>query len=230
MERIVPADVQALMNSSSRSTLPVDLSDAQILRYKFRFMTVARRVCRKFEIPEEMKPAVNSLFRWCMRLPGNLDPQKGLWLWGDIGTGKSTMMRIINEFACQVRPEEKIGHNLHALPFCIYIRKAVDICDAYQSQGADGLLRYIYTDRLCIDDVGAENRLTGYYGTPTNVIGDLICRRYDRREKFQTFVTANISPEQICEIYGERVFDRCGELFNFVRFSGYSFRPPIRSI
>lgn len=72
--------------------------------------------------------------------------------------------------------------------------------------------------------------MTTYYGTPNNVIGDLLCRRYDRLDHYQTFVTTNISPEQIAEIYGERVYDRCGEMFNFVRFAGYSFRPAIRSI
>lgn len=193
-------------------------------------MALATRVCRDFYIPDDLKPTVNSLFRWCMRLPGDLDPRKGLWIWGDIGTGKSTMMQIINYFAAQVRPEEKIGYNLHPISFCIYIRKATELCDEYQRAGVDGIYRYFFTERLCIDDVGAENRLTGHYGTLSNVIGELISRRYDRRDRLQTFVTANISPDQIAEIYGERIYDRCGELFNFVRFSGYSFRPEIKSI
>ncbi len=231
MEKIIPSDLQALMNLSSPSLPLVDLSADQILRYKLRFMKVAHQTCRnKFQLPEELKPTVNALFRWCMRLPGDLDPAKGLWLWGDIGTGKSTMIQIINYFAAQVRPEEKIGYNMHPLPFCIYIRKATEIADSYQRGGADGVYRYITTERLCIDDLGAENRTTAHYGIPTNVVGDLLSRRYDRRERFQTFVTTNISPEQIAEIYGERVYDRCGEMFNFVHFSGYSFRPSIHSI
>lgn len=218
------------MNRNSPSTPLVDLNEDQINKYKHRFIKIAKRINKKFTLPDEMKPTVNELFKWCMRLPGELDPQKGLWLWGDIGTGKSTMIRIINDFACLVRPEEKIGYNVHALPFCIYIRKAMTICDAYQREGANGIYQYTVKDRLCIDDLGAENPLTTYYGTPNNVIGDLLCRRYDRLDHYQTFVTTNISPEQIAEIYGERVYDRCGEMFNFVRFAGYSFRPAIRSI
>lgn len=162
-----------------------------------------------------------------MRLDGPLDPEKGLWLWGGIGTGKSTLLRIVNRFCNEVRPCELIGYHRAPWPFGISIRRAIDICDAYVKDGIAGLEPIIRQDRLGIDDLGTERPFASHFGNQTNVIADLLMRRYDMRERFQTHVTTNLKPEQIAEVYDERVYDRVGEMFNFVYLPGYTCRPEI---
>lgn len=190
-------------------------------------MEVAREVCPGFTLEEEQKPVIADVFNWCMMLPGRLDPAKGLWLWGTIGSGKSTLLRIVNRFCSEVRPEEVIGYERWELPFCIYVRSALDVCAAYAEKGTQALIEAARVGRLGLDDVGAEVPITAHYGTPCNVIADLLLRRYDLRHRCQTFVTTNLKPSQIGETYTARVFDRCGEMFNFVQFSGYTHRPEI---
>jgi ABC-type bacteriocin/lantibiotic exporter with double-glycine peptidase domain len=63
-------------------------------------MQCAVAVCPGFTVREEMKPAYNDIVHWAvMDYDGNLDPDKGLLIWGDIGTGKSTMLKIIRSSA-----------------------------------------------------------------------------------------------------------------------------------
>lgn len=194
-------------------------------------MEIAREICPGYTLTASEKPVIAEIFKWCMRLPGaRLSPSKGLWIWGDIGTGKSTLIKIINRFCYEVRPYEPIGRRHTPLPFWMRIRRAIDLCDAYARDGVEGLANLIAIERLVIDDLGTENRLTSHYGTSTNVIGDLLLRRYDMRRDYQTYVTTNLSPPQIMDVYGPRIYDRCGEMFNFISLNGYSHRPELFSL
>ena len=228
IQPILPTDIRAALQANSRPNPPAELNAGQILTAKHKFMKIAREVCPAYELDEEQKPIIADLFNWSMRLPGKLNPAKGLWIWGSIGSGKSTLLRIINKFCYQVRPMEPIGHRNELLPFWIHIHRAIDICDAYAKDGIAGIEPIWKTNRLGIDDIGTENRITAHYGTPANVIADLLLRRYDMRDHYQTHVTSNLSPDQIPGVYGERIFDRCGEMFNFIHLDGYTHRPEIQ--
>lgn len=225
--RLSEADFRQALQQSSRSSPNVEYSADQILKSKLRFMAIARSVCPDFELSEEQKPIINDIFRWCMLLPGKYDSSKGLWIWGSVGSGKSTLIQVIKQFCYEVRPETALGDGRHELPYCLIVRSANDIVEEFVKSGYEGLDYFKKATRLCIDDLGTENRFVNHYGSTCNVIGQLLMYRYDRRHNCETYATSNISPPQIAAIYDERVFDRCGEMFNFVRFDGYTHRPPI---
>lgn len=207
------------------------LSDARILQRKIDFMSIARQVCPGFKVFPETRTAINAIFRWCLCLDGNLDPDRGLWLWGNIGTGKSTMLAIVNRFCYAFRPPSAAmslytrDYRPEVSRYRISIYRTKDICDDFAVNGFPALKRYIYSGRLGLDDLGSETRLTGYFGSVVNVIEEVLHRRYDFRDRSHTHVTTNLSPEQIAEVYGDRVADRCNELFNFVHFGEYTNRP-----
>ena len=97
-KKINPAEAVREIREAAerRSNRTVDLS--RISEYKTLFMQCAVAVCPGFTVREEMKPAYNDIVHWAvMDYDGNLDPDKGLLIWGDIGTGKSTMLKIIRE-------------------------------------------------------------------------------------------------------------------------------------
>lgn len=202
----------------------MDLNAARINRLKWTFMEVAAMRCPGFTITPELRSAVNDLFRWATLLPGPLDLDKGLWLWGDIGTGKTTMLQILREYCAAVRPcTQERGLSVPAIYWFEMVR-ADELCHAYAKEGYTSLRRYVESGRLAIDDVGQENRQVNHYGTPENVVQHILQGRYAARGYGFTHVTSNLSPEQIADAYGERVYDRCLQMFNFVEFRGYSFR------
>lgn len=196
-------------------------------------MAVARSVCPAFQVYPETRETINDIFSWCLRLPGKLDPDKGLWLWGNIGTGKSTMLPIIREFcrrhrrpsaemlsAADLRKDEIMPND-----YWFRICRAKDVCADFATNGYAALDRYVYDGRIAFDDLGAEPRLTSHYGSVLNVIEEILHRRYDYRNRNFTHITTNFKPCEIAANYGQRVADRCGEMFNFVHFGEYSNRP-----
>lgn len=183
------------------------------------FLETARVVCPEFQLREDLKQSIVDIFYWCIMAEGrNLNPHKGLWLWGNIGTGKTTMLEIVRRFCQFVRPYDK------GFPYSFRITNALEVCGEYSKHGHDGIATYIDSERQAFDEVGSECIPTGYYGTPMNVFQYILQRRYDNRYKSFTHVTTNLSIEQVKKYYGERIYDRCKELFNFVEMGGRTWR------
>ena len=89
-KKINPAEAVREIREAAerRSNRTVDLS--RISEYKTLFMQCAVAVCPGFTVREEMKPAYNDIVHWAvMDYDGNLDPDKGLLIWGDIGTAEN---------------------------------------------------------------------------------------------------------------------------------------------
>jgi len=80
---------------------------------------------------------------------------------------------------------------------------------------------------IVIDDVGTEDCPVMKYGTATNLIADVLDRRYYQgfqREGVRTIVTCNLTDEQLRERYGLRIDDRMDEMFTFATVTGKSLR------
>jgi len=180
---------------------------------------VARIICPGWTVAPDNRESVNAIFEWCMGMDGRLDLDKGLWLWGNIGTGKSTMLKIVKEFCRRIGKLDPWGND-----YSFRITSALEISTRYQQEGASGIEDYIRLPRQAFDEVGAEPTATGYYGTPMDVIGTILMGRYDRRHENITHVTTNFTEDDLLARYKARVYDRCREMFNFVYFGGKSYR------
>lgn len=139
----------------------------------------------------------------------------GAIIMGNVGNGKTTFMKAIQRtFNCLVY------RNLLPLDCGLRIVQAKDIHGGEKNENRFRLL--CSDDLLGIDDLGAEPREEMIYGRPMTPIVDLLEYRYSRQ--LVTFVTTNLSPEQIRAKYGERISDRCREMFIPIVFKGNSFR------
>lgn len=198
---------------------------------KLDFLKVCQDICPKFRIRESMKPLLNDIVRWCLMLDGKHDPDKGLWLWGDIGTGKSTMLEIVRDYCKKVRPavcyrerDDPRTMRKDAWSYGFRIINASYVAGVFAKEGYPGIDEYITSCRQAFDEVGRECIPTGYFGNMENVFQYIFQRRYDIRRGDFTHVTSNLSPGQIGEIYGDHIYDRCFEMFNFIQMSGESWR------
>lgn len=210
----------------------VDLSTQTTEQLKWQFVEKAREVCPQWQVRADQREVINDIFRWCLRLDGNLDPNKGLWLYGNIGTGKSTMLRIIRAFCRGVRTYYSEKYQLQ-MPYTFRIANAIDVCSSFSKGGYAGIDEFINGQCQAFDELGSESIPTGYYGTAENVFQYIFQRRYDvfQMKDLITHVSTNISPQdpytgqnQIIDRYGERIWDRCREMFNFVPYMGATWR------
>jgi DNA replication protein DnaC len=148
--------------------------------------------------------------------------KKGILLFGQVGTGKTTIMRFFKDtptayiklISCRAIADEYSLHGLEEIeqycynaPFGLYNR-------AFQGNA------YSY----CFDDLGTET-IASHYGETRNVMADIILNRYDNSLPFNTtFITTNLSADQIKDLYGLRVFDRMKEMFNLITLKSESRR------
>lgn len=193
---------------------------------KRAFMAEAYEVCPGFTIEPSMKELMNDIFRWCiMDDTGRYNPDKGLWLYGDIGTGKTTMLEIVKRFCRYYRPwQDSDGSGRYFVPYSFRISNAVKVCDDFSRHGYAGIDTYIDSTRQAFDELGSESVAVGHFGTVQNVFQYILQRRYEMRHTGFTHATTNMELSEISQRYGARIWDRCKEMFNFVEFSGASWR------
>ena len=182
----------------------------------------------EFDINKADTKILNSIFAWVWRDDRfntlKLDYDKGLWLFGDLGRGKSTALMALRRYLIGVRARyydiEKKDTRLGS-----YWQTASQLASLYASDGQAALAQY-YAPTCClfIDELGREPIPASNYGTKMNVLQFLLQMRYDNRRTSVTHVTTNISIDQIAAFYGDYIADRCLEMFNFIKHSGESLR------
>lgn len=144
---------------------------------------------------------------------------KGIFLGGAVGVGKTMMMRLFSKNQRQV----------------FAIKTSKSIADAFQLEGEFSLQQLIVCPTLpsndasnfyhskmglCIDDIGTEE-FKVHYGNRKNVIGDLLELRYTNGNYGPLLhLTTNLSDNQIKEFYGDRVASRIRETMNLIQLKG----------
>lgn len=211
---------RAISEQQRASSLNVDLSNTkEVARLKYELLQKLKDLCPDYELTDTLKPVLNALFWWCVMQPGELNPHKGLWLWGNVGTGKTTMLKAVREFCHDVRPPDLEGNR-----YGFRLTHVGEVCRDFMDKNYQGVQTYIDSSRQAFDDLGTEPRQLNYYGTVVNVMEYVLLSRYERRDANFTHVTTNLSPPQIKQVYGVRVYDRAKEMFNFVEMAGATFR------
>jgi DNA replication protein DnaC len=137
--------------------------------------------------------------RFAERIGENLDAGRGMWIMGDVGTGKTTLAMLVSKAALTAGRAVAI----YSLPRLLsLIRKAIE-----EDEGVVGLLdRLAAVDLLHVDDVGAEN--------PTDwALEQLYSIVNARYEDCRSIVmTTNLDPSQLAEQIGERTVSRLIEM------------------
>lgn len=143
-------------------------------------------------------------------LDARLEEGRGLWLFGDTGTGKTTLAMLVSKMALEA------GHSvaIYSLPKLLArIRRTYD-----SEPGGDSYLaffeRLTSVDLLHIDDLGAEKRsdwvLEQLYA--------LINERYEAQRS--VLVTTNLRHEELEEQIGGRTVSRLNEMCTEIAFFG----------
>jgi DNA replication protein DnaC len=154
------------------------------------------------EIARVAPDVVQEVRRYVSNVGANLDAGRGLWLMGDVGTGKTTLAMIVSRAALDAGRSVAI----YSLPRLLnLIRAAITTED-----GMIGFLeRLAEVDLLHIDDLGAENTTEWVLEQLYSIVNT----RYE--DERAMIVTTNLQPDELREQLGARTVSRiaavCGD-------------------
>jgi DNA replication protein DnaC len=154
------------------------------------------------EIARVAPEQVQAVRRYVRDIDANLDAGHGLWLMGDVGTGKTTLAMIVSKAALDAGRSVAI----YSLPRLLnLVRGAIE-----SEAGMVGFLeRLAGVDLLHIDDLGVENTTEWVLEQLYSIINT----RYE--DERAMIVTTNLRYEELISQLGERTVSRlvaiCGD-------------------
>jgi DNA replication protein DnaC len=160
------------------------------------------------DVAFERKPVVDmdegvvrAARRFVADLDPNLDAGRGLWLMGDVGTGKTTLAMLVSKAALEAGRSVAI----YSLPRLLAeLRKTFD--EDSDRSFLELLDRLAAVDLLHVDDLGAER-------TSPWVIEQLYAIVNSRYEDQRSMVvTTNLQRDELIEQIGERTVSRLTEM------------------
>jgi DNA replication protein DnaC len=155
------------------------------------------------DIAKSAPDQVASVRRYVTNIEENLDRGRGLWIQGDVGTGKTTLAMLVSKAAL------KAGRSvaIYSLPRLLnLLREAMDSPEGK----LDFLDRLTAVDLLHLDDLGAENRTDWVLEQLYSIVN----ARYEAERAI--VATTNLMPDDLAERLGARTVSRlveiCGDL------------------
>ena len=209
-------------------------TEYQIKRGKTAFMHMAKYIMPYFVVDDRNREIINDLFFYFHKIEGGrLDTDKGLWLEGDVGTGKSTLLNIFSHH---------LRRSWNGAGFKIYNCSTIANEYAHRPKfkdnddtSLDALDKYTYNRygynahsrvHMCFDELGRESIPAVHFGQKLNVMEHILHIRYTywQSEKLLTYVTTNKDADEIELLYKDYIRDRRAEMFNIIAMTGESRR------
>jgi hypothetical protein len=162
-----------------------------------------------YVLDNEFKSVLNTLFLYFwndeeFETLGHGSLKKGIFLVGNTGVGKTSIMRLFSMNPIQFMEIEPVNN----------------VTDFYETWGIEELKTKYQSNCCCFDDFGSESTNVYHKGNSINVMERVILWRYDTRNFNQTHFTSNLDGSQLESIYGTRIRSRLKEMVNFIELSG----------
>jgi DNA replication protein DnaC len=146
--------------------------------------------------------AVEAIRTYVGELAENLRAGRGIWLMGDVGTGKTTLAMLVSRMALEA------GHTvaIYSLPRLLSrIRRTYD-AEAGEQSYLEFFERLTSVDLLHLDDLGAEKSSDWVLEQLYAIVND----RYETQRSI--VVTTNLQEPELREQIGERTVSRLAEI------------------
>lgn len=190
------------------------------LDMKLAFMVIANEICPGYVLSEKIKPILNNLCLYFLGIKGEYSLDKGIFLMGDFGTGKSTLMRVFQRWLATLWPFNPNGFTITSIE---------EVIDFYKKDG--NLYRFTFkrdndgfTDihHILINEFGKDVKDKIYGTEAMQILNSFMMIRYDifQNSGKVTHITSNMLP------FSEEkaLNDRYIEMFTIVKIEGKSYR------
>lgn len=200
----------------------ITYSDAMLTK----FAEIGDKIVGKYQMDDETTFVAKNLIKWLIgdefesvvlnakkkkTKKGRLD--RGIYIAGDCGTGKSIMLKILAKFAKMVNQKiiingKEVGlawRKFHARELSNRFRNGEDLGAMYT------------TPILQIDDLGAEPNPVQYMGNKVDLLSDILETREDNG--CITLITSNLPPDYLSNTYNDRLESRMMAL-NYYELNG----------
>jgi DNA replication protein DnaC len=189
---------------------------ASAIPARYRGVSFDRPPVSDMERDLERKLALSQVRGYVDEIDANLADGRGLWIFGDTGTGKTTLAMLISKSALEAGRSVAI----YSLPKLLArIRRTYD-----SEPGGDSYLsffeRLTSVDLLHLDDLGAEKRSDWVL----EQLYSLINERYESRRS--VLITTNLGHMELEEQIGTRTVSRLTEMCEEVELRGTDRRKP----
>lgn len=173
----------------------------------------------RFIIDNSNQEIIRNLFLYFLGFKGKYDLQKGIWLEGTIGSGKSALLHIFSQFL------RRFNSGSFRVDSTLYISKY------YADNGEVNLWTRndsgIYSSKrpveIAFDELGRElgdsgTDLSNYMGNKKNVMQYILHERHIlwQQTGLRTHITTNKTALEIENLYGDFIRDRRAEMFNII--------------
>jgi DNA replication protein DnaC len=156
---------------------------------------------------------VRAVRRFVDDVDAQLDAGRGLWLMGDVGTGKTTLAMLVSKAALEAGRSVAI----YSLPRLLAeLRKSFD--EDSDRSFLELLDRLAAVDLLHVDDLGAERTSPWVIEQLYSIVNS----RYE--EERSMVVTTNLQREELVEQIGERTVSRLTEMCDELPLFGHDRR------
>ena len=161
---------------------------------------------------------IDELLAYFMGRIDALSPKKGIYLFGEPGRGKTLIMKSFEIFCNVIESKlEASGKPFTKRRFTTESCKSIVLRVAEEKQVTS--LRKLYTENLCLGDIGAEDNYKLF---------GILTERYDRLQSYLliTHGTGNLAPteDRLKDRYDYRIESRFNEMFHSVYLDGVDFR------
>jgi DNA replication protein DnaC len=208
-----------VVDEASRVAQPCRCRPQRVERRRARSLSAV--IPRKYQgaaferppVTEMPGPQVQVVKRYVRDIDTNLDAGRGLWFYGSVGTGKTTLAMIVSRAALDAGRSVAI----YSLPRLLAEIRATFESDSEGSY-VDFLDRLAAVDLLHVDDVGAER-------TSDWVLEQLyaiVNARYE--EERSVIITTNLERDELVEQIRERTVSRLEEMCTLVPLYGEDAR------
>jgi DNA replication protein DnaC len=208
-----------VVDEATRVAQPCRCRPGRIERHRARSLSavIPRRYSgTSFDRPpvtDMPAPQVQVVRRFVRDIDANLDAGRGLWFYGSVGTGKTTLAMLVSRSALDAGRSVAI----YSLPRLLAEIRATFESDSEGSY-VDFLDRLAAVDLLHVDDVGAER-------TSDWVLEQLyaiVNARYE--DERSVIITTNLERDALVEQIKERTVSRLEEMCTLVPLYGEDAR------